>query len=359
MSQPSSSDQVSGPRKGCRAEAESIDELSSEYVPTSRRRRIGRQGRDSSNVGSRWLPGDEWDSDSFEECLMLRKQHHARHVVNSCGALLKGVEPKAEEGDSLQMVAKSLNDQSLVLPEASAISRQMLDEDVAVGAVGTESHVSSARSKALGQAKVAAPGPTLESNASTAEWLSAKTMVDEVVQRNQERAVAHADHCAASRPSQQPALRPALRPSVSLPVQRWQTVRPRLQNGGRQILAGVTRWARDISDSSRVRMAGVVPGEVSEIRGSRSAGPSQPLVAWDMEPMSLATSSTRDTSVVSNNSAGRQRAKRGSGVAAFRSQGANQSKAFSNLSLGRDRDGFTDSAEIDPDTLPNDLFGAP
>mmetsp|Transcript_93765 Transcript_93765/g.244672 ORF Transcript_93765/g.244672 Transcript_93765/m.244672 type:complete len:339 (-) Transcript_93765:348-1364(-) len=338
MSQPSSSDQVSGPRKGCRAEAESIDELSSEYVPTSRRRRIGRQGRDSSNVGSRWLPGDEWDSDSFEECLMLRKQHHARHVVNSCGALLKGVEPKAEEGDSLQMVEESLSDQGLVLPEALAISRQMLDEDV---------------------------GPTWESNASTVVWVSARTMLDEVVRhdgrfRNQDRASTRPwHHGAASRPRKRPAFQLAPRPAVPTPMQRWQKLRQYFQDGGRQFLAGLTRGPRDIPDSSRVRMAGVVPGEVSEIRGSRSAGPSQPLVAWDMEPMSLATSSTRDTSVVSNNSAGRQRAKRGSGVAAFRSQGANQSKAFSNLSLGRDRDGFTDSAEIDPDTLPNDLFGAP
>mmetsp|Transcript_64023 Transcript_64023/g.208900 ORF Transcript_64023/g.208900 Transcript_64023/m.208900 type:complete len:218 (+) Transcript_64023:135-788(+) len=143
-------------------------------------------------------------------------------------------------------------------------------------------------------------------------------------------------------PKKQPVLQPALRPAVPTPMQRWQTVRQRLQDGGRQFLAGVKRGPRDIPDSSRVRMASVVPGTVSEIRGSRSAGPSQPLVAWDMEPMSLATSNTSDTSVASNSSAGRQRAKRGSGIAAFFSQGATLSKGFSNLSLGRDRDGFAD-----------------
>eukprot|EP00445_Apocalathium_hangoei_P001440 CAMPEP_0203850294 /NCGR_PEP_ID=MMETSP0359-20131031/6689_1 /ASSEMBLY_ACC=CAM_ASM_000338 /TAXON_ID=268821 /ORGANISM="Scrippsiella Hangoei, Strain SHTV-5" /LENGTH=416 /DNA_ID=CAMNT_0050766169 /DNA_START=91 /DNA_END=1343 /DNA_ORIENTATION=- len=416
MSQPSSFGQVSGPRKGRRAEAESIDkasldsagecsftgrpqyilkqvvkvpafdisvsfteagsereveqsldELSSGALPTRRRRGIGRQGRDSSNVGSRLLPalpgttahlpGDDWDIDSFEECLMLRKQHHDRHVVNSCGALLQGAEPKAEEGDNLQMV-----EESRAFAAGGLGDRQMLDDDVAGGAVDTESNVFSARSKALGQARVSAPGR--ESNASTAEWLSANTMVDEVVQhdgcfRNQERAVAHADHCAASRPKEAASSSAGTSAGSPYADAALADGAAALQDGGRQFLAGVKRGPRDIPDSSRVRMASVVPGAVSEIRGSRSAGPSQPLVAWDMEPMSLATSNTSDTSVASNSSAGRQRAKRGSGVAAFFSQGANLSKGFSNLSLGRDRDGFADSAEIDPDTLPNDLLGAP
>jgi len=382
MSQPSSFDQMSGPRKDIvnvlpfdisvsftekRSEREVdqwLDELSAEAPSTRSRRRIGRQGRDSNNDGSGLLPAlpgttadvarDSWGSDTFEECLMLRKQHReGRHVANSLGALLKGVETKAEDGESLRVVEASLSEQSLVLLEGLAFSRQMSDEDVAVGAADTESDVFSARWQALGQAEVAAPGATRA---------SARTMVDEVVRhnkclRNQERANAPAHHGAASRPRKRPT-QPVLRPAV--PTQQWQTVRQRLQDGGRQFLAGFTRGPRDISDSSRVRkMAGVVPGAVSEIRGSPSAGPSQPVMAWDTAPMSLATSITRDTSVAAKSAAGCQRDKRGSGVAAYLSQAANRSFVFSNLSFGRDRDGFADSADIDPNTLLNDLLGAP
>jgi len=340
MSQPSSFDQMSGPRKDIvnvlpfdisvsftekRSEREVdqwLDELSAEAPSTRSRRRIGRQGRDSNNDGSGLLPAlpgttadvarDSWGSDTFEECLMLRKQHReGRHVANSLGALLKGVETKAEDGESLRVVEASLSEQSLVLLEGLAFSRQMSDEDVAVGAADTESDVFSARWKALGQAKAAAPGAT---------WASPRTVVDEVVWhdecfRNQERAIAPARRGAASRPRKRPTLQPVLCPAV--PTQHWQTMRQRLQDGGRQFLAGLTRGPRDIPDSSRVRMAGVVPGAVSEIRGSRSAGPSQPAMSWDTAPMSLATSITRETSVAAKSAAGRQRDKRGSGIAAL------------------------------------------
>jgi len=166
--------------------------------------------------------------------------------------------------------------------------------------------------------------------------------------RNQEVADAHAHRGAASGALQRPSVLP-----VTLHPQRLQSMRQRLQDGGRMLLSGLARVPRDTTESTQVRMQGLVPGTVSETRGaSRAAGRPLPTIAWDMGPAPPTTSSdTGSIGLAASFSAARQPAgmRGGVGGTRARSQGVGGSFGF-----GRDSD---PPPSEDLDRLLHDLLG--
>lgn len=145
--------------------------------------------------------------------------------------------------------------------------------------------------------------------------------------RNHEVADAHAHHGAALGALQRPSVLP-----VNLHTQRLQSMRQRLQDGGRMLLSGLARVPRDTTESTQVRMQGLVPGTGSETRGaSRAAGRPQPTIAWDMGPAPPTTSS----GLAASFSAARQPAGMRGGVGGTRARSQGVGGSFGS---GRDSD---------------------